>query len=106
MQVHVSLTSEIQASASLTEMEEQIQAAGKPPMRQAMKQAVRQWEDQHQSCPHGGEKQPRLEGTVRRTIATTARRGARSPPAFSLPEVWAALVPRYAVVRPAGGGNQ
>jgi hypothetical protein len=71
MQVQVSLTIEIEASASLTEMEEQIQAAGQQAMRQAMKQAVRQWEDQHQSCPHCGEKQRRLEGTVRRTIATT-----------------------------------
>jgi hypothetical protein len=106
MQVHVWLTSEIQARASLTEREEQIQAAGKPPMRQAIKQAVRQWEDQHQSCPHGGEKQRRLQGRVRPTSATTARTGARTPPAFSLPEVWAALVPRSPVVRPAGGGKQ
>ena len=39
MQVQVSLTIEIGASASLTEMEEQIQEAGKPAMREALKQA-------------------------------------------------------------------
>src|SRR5260370_42055842 len=70
MHVQVSLTIEIEASAGITEMEEQIQEAGKPPMRQAMKQAVRHWEDQHQVCPHCGERQRRLEGTVRRVIAT------------------------------------
>jgi hypothetical protein len=40
-------------------------------MREALKQAIRQWEDQMPSCPHCGEKQRRLEGTVRRSIATT-----------------------------------
>jgi hypothetical protein len=70
MQVQVSLTIEIAATASLTEMEQQIQEAGKPPMREALKQTIRQWEDQRSSCPRCGEKQRRLEGTVRRTIAT------------------------------------
>src|SRR6266699_246315 len=71
MQVQVSLTIEISATASLTEMEQQIQEAGQQGMREALKQAIRQWEEQRPSCPHCGEKQRRLEGTVRRTIATT-----------------------------------
>lgn len=70
MQVQVSLTIEIEATAGITEMEEQIQEAGQRAMRQAMKQAIRQWEEQHQACQHRGEKQRRLEGTTRRVTAT------------------------------------
>ena len=70
MQVQVSLKMELAANASLTEMEQQIQEAGKPAMREALKQAIRYWEDQHQMCPHCGQQQRRLEGIVRRMIAT------------------------------------
>jgi hypothetical protein len=71
MQVQVSLTIEIGASASIAEMEQRIQEAGQQGMREALKQAIRKREDQNASCPDSGEKQCRLEGTVRRTIATT-----------------------------------
>jgi len=71
MQVQVSLTMEISATASISEMEQHIQAAGQQAMREALKQAIRHWEDQHRSCPCCGHKQRRLEGTVRRSIATT-----------------------------------
>jgi len=71
MQVQVSLIIEIEASASLTQMEQQIQEAGQQAMRQALKQAIRQQEDHQTSCPRCGGKQRRLEGTVRRAIATT-----------------------------------
>jgi NADH pyrophosphatase NudC (nudix superfamily) len=71
MQVQVSLTIEIEATASISQMEQSIQEAGQQAMREALKQAVRQWEDQHSVCPHCGEKQRRLEGTTRRVIATT-----------------------------------
>jgi hypothetical protein len=71
MHVHVSLTIEIGATASLTQMEEQIQEAGQQAMREALKQAIRHWEDHRGTCPHCGQKQRRLEGTVRRSIATT-----------------------------------
>lgn len=70
MQIQLSLKVEISASASLTEMEQQIQEAGQQAMREALKQAIRQREDEERSCPHCGERQRRLEGTVRRTIAT------------------------------------
>ena len=70
MQVQVSLTIEIPATASISEMEQQIQEAGQQAMRGALKQAIRQWEDQRSSCLRCGEKQRRLEGTVRRTLAT------------------------------------
>lgn len=70
MQVQVSLTIEIDATASLTQMEEQIQQVGQQAMRQAFKQVIRHWEEQRPSCPHCGDKQRRLEGTTRRVIAT------------------------------------
>ena len=70
MQVQVSLKMEIVATASLSEMEQQIQQAGQQGMREALKQAVRQWEDQHPVCPHCGAQAHRLEGTTRRVIAT------------------------------------
>ena len=39
-------------------------------MRAALKQAIRQWEEQHRACPHCGNTRRRLEGTARRVIAT------------------------------------
>ncbi len=71
MQVQVSLKIELAASASLSEMEQQIQEAGQAAMREAMKRVIRQWEEQHTTCPQCGGKQRRLEGTVRRSIAMT-----------------------------------
>ena len=70
MQVQVSLKIEIAATATLTEMEQQIQEAGQQAMREALKQAIRHWEDQNPVCPQCGQQQRRLEGTVRRMIAT------------------------------------
>ena len=70
MQVQVSLIVEIEASAGLSQMEQQIQEAGQQAMRQAMKQATRQWEDEQQECAHCGARQRRLEGTVSRVIST------------------------------------
>jgi transposase-like protein len=71
MQVQVSLTIELEATASLSQMEQQIQHVGQQAMREALKQVIRQWEEHHHSCPHCGHKQRRLEGTTRRVIATT-----------------------------------
>jgi len=42
MQVQVSLTLEISATASISEMEQRIQEAGQQAMREALKQAIRQ----------------------------------------------------------------
>ena len=70
MQVQVSLTIELEASASLTQMEQSIQEVGQQAMREALKQVIRQWEEHHPTCPHCGGKQRRLEGTTRRVIAT------------------------------------
>jgi hypothetical protein len=70
MQVQVSLTIELDATASLTQMEQRLQEAGRQAMREALKQAIRQWEDHNSVCPHCGGKQRRLEGTMRRVIAT------------------------------------
>jgi hypothetical protein len=70
MHVQVSLIIEIEATAGITEMEQQIQEAGQQAMREALKQAIRHWEEQHQACPHCGNTQRRLEGTARRVIAT------------------------------------
>src|SRR3989440_10085000 len=48
MQVQVSLTIEIGATADLAEMEQQIQDLGQQAMREVLKQAIRHWEDQQQ----------------------------------------------------------
>jgi transposase len=70
MHVHLSLKMELVATARLTQMEQQIQEAGKPAMREALKQAIRHWEDQSTTCPQCGQQLRRVEGTVRRIIAT------------------------------------
>src|SRR2546421_2586896 len=71
MHVQVSLKIEIAATAGLSQMEQQIQQAGQQAMREALKQAIRQQEEHNGKCPHCGGKQRRLEGAVRRSIATT-----------------------------------
>ncbi len=76
MQIQVSLTIEISASARLSEMEEQIQEAGQDAMREALKQAIRRREDQQVCCPKCGHQERRLEGTMRRVIATVFGRVA------------------------------
>lgn len=68
MHIQVSLMVEIDASADLATIEEQIQEAGHKTMRQGLQQAVRHWEQQHRTCPHCGSQQVRLEGTVARTV--------------------------------------
>lgn len=70
MYVQVSLKIELSASASLGQMEQQIQQAGQQAMREAFKQAIRQREEQQVSCPYCGSQQRRVEGTLRRVIAT------------------------------------
>lgn len=70
MYVQVSLKIELEATASLTQMEQRIQEVGQQAMREAMKQAIRHWEDQHPACPHCGATQRRVEGTTCRVLAT------------------------------------
>ena len=70
MHVQVSLKLELEATASVTQMEQEIQQAGQQAMREAFKQAIRQREEQRGGCPFCGQHEYRLEGTVRRVIAT------------------------------------
>jgi hypothetical protein len=105
MQVQVSLTIEMAASASLTEMEQQIQEAGRQAMREAMKRAIRQWEDQQQACPHCGGKQRRLEGTTRRVIATTFGRVAVPRRRFRCQGCWQRWCPATRLFSELKGGT-
>jgi transposase-like protein len=105
MHVQVSLTIEIGATASLTEMEQQIQEAGQQAMREALKQAIRQREDQHTSCPRCGRKQRRLEGTVRRAIATTFGRVQVPRRRFRCQGCWHRWCPANTVFTELEGGT-
>lgn len=71
MQVRVSFKIEGGASASLSEMEGQIQQAGRAAMHQAMKQAIRQKEEQQKECPACGSEQIQTRGTKRRVLLTS-----------------------------------
>lgn len=68
MQVQVSLILNISARATVAEMEEQIQQAGRESMREAMKGSVRAWEKQQRKCPRCGGEDLRVEGTVSRHV--------------------------------------
>ncbi len=105
MQVQVSLTIEIEASASLTQMEQQIQEAGQQAMRQALKQAIRQREDHYTSCPRCGGKQRRLEGTVRRAIATTFGRVQVPRRRFRCQGCWQRWCPANSLFSELKGGT-
>lgn len=71
MYVTVSLKIELDANASLTEMERQIQEAGREAMKAALKQAIRQSEEYRQTCPACGSEQQQPQGTKRRVLLTS-----------------------------------
>lgn len=71
MYVTVSLKIELDATASLTELERQIQEAGRTAMQTALKVAIRQQEDCQQTCPACGNEQPHSQGTKRRVLLTS-----------------------------------
>lgn len=105
MQVQVSLKMELAASASLSQMEQQIQEAGQQAMREALKQAIRHREDQTPSCPHCGQKQRRLEGTVRRVIATTFGRVEVARRRFRCQGCWHRWCPANSLFSELKGGT-
>jgi len=105
MQVQVSLTIEIAASASIAEMEQRIQEAGQQAMREALKQAIRHWEDQNQACPSCGEKQRRLEGTTRRVIAATFGRVEVARRRFRCQACWRRWCPATHLFAELKGGT-
>jgi hypothetical protein len=65
MYVTVSLKIELDASASLGQMEHRIQEGGREGMKDALKQAIRQSEEQQKKRPACGGEQGHKEGTVR-----------------------------------------
>ncbi len=71
MYVTVSLKIDLAATASLTEMEQQIQEAGRAAMQAALKQAIRQREDQQPTCPACGSEHQQTHGTKRRVLLTS-----------------------------------
>jgi hypothetical protein len=68
MQVTVSLKIDLDATASLSEMERRIQAAGKEAMKQALKQALHQNEEQQKRCPACESEQIQTRGTKCRVV--------------------------------------
>lgn len=71
MHITVSLQIELEATASLPEMEQQIQAAGRVAMQAALKEALQQREEQVQTCPACGSEQVHRQGTKRRVLLTS-----------------------------------
>ena len=71
MYVTVSLKIELETNASLSEMERQIQAAGRAAMQDALKRAIRQSEAHLQTCPACGSEQQHAHGTKRRVLLTS-----------------------------------
>jgi len=65
MDMTVARTSELDATASLSQMEPRVQAAGREAMQDGFKQAIHQREEQ-QHCPMGGSHEARTQGTRRR----------------------------------------
>jgi hypothetical protein len=71
MYVTVALKMEIDASARLSDMERQIQQAGREAMKEALKQTIRHNEEHQHPCPHCGSEQVRTQGTKRRVLLTS-----------------------------------
>ncbi len=71
MYVTVSLKIDLEATASLSEMESQIQEAGREVMKAALKQALRQSDEYHMICPACRSQQTSTQGTKRRVLLTS-----------------------------------
>lgn len=70
MYVTVSLKIEIDASASLSDMENQIQQAGREVMKEALKQTLHQSGEQAKTCPACGSERVQRQGTKCRVLLT------------------------------------
>ncbi len=71
MSITVSLKIEVDATASLSELEQQIQEAGRATMKEALKQAIRGIEHAQASCPACASEQLHTRGTKRRVLLTS-----------------------------------
>ncbi len=71
MYVTVSLKVELDATASLSDLECQIQEAGRAAMQAALKEAIRQREEDQQTCPKCGSEEQQSHGTKRRVLLTS-----------------------------------
>lgn len=71
MHVIVSLKIELDATASLSQMEQQSQQAGREAMKEALKQAMGAVEQQQSPCPGCGSEQVHPQGTKRRVLLTS-----------------------------------
>src|SRR5579859_1929593 len=71
MYMTVSLKIELDATASLAQMEQQTQEAGRAAMKEALKQAIGQHEEQSSRCPACGSEQVHSRGTKRRVLLTS-----------------------------------
>ena len=71
MYVTVSLKIELEASATLEQMENQIQECGREAMKEALKQVIKENEKQQKNCPQCGSEHVRSQGTKRRTLLTS-----------------------------------
>ncbi|SRR5581483_7081984 len=70
MYVTVSLKIELDATATLSQMERQIQEAGREAMKRALAQAIRQSEEHQPACPACGCQQVQTRGTKQRVLLT------------------------------------
>src|SRR5579885_3187962 len=71
MYVTVSLKVELDATASMSDLECQIQEAGRAAMQAALKEAIRQREEDQQTCPKCGSEEQQSHGTKRRVLLTS-----------------------------------
>ena len=68
MFVIISLKIELDANATLSHMESQIEEAGRAAMKEALKQTIRGAEGQQNRCPRCGSEQCQRQGTKRRIL--------------------------------------
>src|SRR5512142_1287444 len=71
MYVTVSLKIELDATPTLSQMERQIQEAGRAAMRAALKQAIQEYEQQGRRCPMCGSDACQSRGTKQRVLLTS-----------------------------------
>jgi hypothetical protein len=92
MYVRVSLKIDLDASAPLSDMERQIQQAGRAAMTEALKQAISQSEEQQKCCPAYGSEQAHTRDETP-SLADQLWTSGSVTQAALLSAVWSALSP-------------
>ena len=98
MYVIISLKIDLEATAPLSQLENQIEEAGRAAMKAALKQAIQQNEQQHHRCPRCGSDQVHTKANKAPSVADSFWAGGCAAQAVALPRLSPVVSPKRRAV--------